>query len=266
MKKTITALAFATTLVSACPCYCQYTDSLPVMQRDTLPAVINWNTPASKKIFPYTSFILPATLVVYGVTSLSVKPLGSINQKIKEEVYTERSSAAKIHIDNYLQYSPALAVYALNLAGIQGKNNFRDRSMIYGLSELIMSSTVFTVKKFAGETRPDGTDKYSFPSGHTANAFAAAEFMRQEYKDISPWYGVAGYAMAAATGYLRMYNNRHWMSDVAAGAGVGIISTKLAYWIYPAIKRKLFKNKEVSTMVMPSYQNGSIGLGMVHHF
>jgi hypothetical protein len=56
------------------------------------------------------------------------------------------------------------------------------------------------------------------------------------------------------------------MGDVVAGAGVGIISTKLAYWMYPAIKRKLFKDKEVKTMLMPQYQNGSLGVGMVHHF
>jgi membrane-associated phospholipid phosphatase len=90
--------------------------------------------------------------------------------------------------------------------------------------------------------------------------------MRQEYKDVSPWYGVAGYAMAAATGYLRMYNNKHWLSDVVAGAGVGIMSAKLVYWIYPVIKRKLFKDKDVTTMVMPTYQDGAIGLGLVHHF
>ena len=41
-------------------------------------------------------------------------------------------------------------------------------------------------------------------------------------------------------GFLRMYNNKHWLSDVVAGAGIGIMSTKIAYWIYPVIKRKLF--------------------------
>lgn len=230
------------------------------------PAVINWNTPPVKRIFPYKSFLLPAALVAYGVVSIHSDGLQDINENIKEELYTERSNQHKIHIDNYLQFGPAIAVYGLNAVGIKGKNNFRDRSMIYGMSELFMTATVFSVKKIAGETRPDGSDKYSFPSGHTANAFAAAEFMRQEYKDVSPWYGVAGYAMAAATGYLRMYNNKHWMSDVVAGAGIGIMSTKLAYWIYPVIKRKLFKDKDVTTMVMPTYQSGQLGLGLVHHF
>ena len=127
--------------------------------------------------------------------------------------------------------------------------------MILGLSGIIMGTAVLSIKNLSGETRPDGSDKYSFPSGHTAAAFATAEFLRQEYKDVSPWYGVAGYAMAATTGYLRMYNNKHWVGDVAAGAGIGIMSTKLAYWIYPVIKHALFKDKEVKTVIMPTYQD-----------
>jgi membrane-associated phospholipid phosphatase len=188
-----------------------------------------------------------------------------VNETVKKEIYTERSPR-QLHIDNYLRYAPAAAVYGLNAAGIHGTNNFRDRTIIYGMSTLIMGATVLSVKKITGETRPDGSDDCSFPSGHTATAFASAEFLRQEYKNVSPWYGIAGYAAAAATGYLRISNNRHWMGDVVAGAGVGIMSTKLAYWIYPVIKRKFFKDKEVSTIVMPSYQNGTLGLGMVHHF
>ncbi len=246
----------------------QYTDTSKVnnYRKDSLAApVINWKTTTNKNIFPYRSFILPATLVVYGVLSLHTDAFQDINETVKEKLYTE-PQPHQFHLDNYLQYSPSVAVYALNAMGIHGKNNFRDRTIIYGISTLIMSSTVFVVKKKTSEIRPDGSNNLSFPSGHTANAFAAAEFLRQEYKDVSPWYGIAGYAAAAATGYLRISNNKHWMGDVAAGAGVGIISTKLAYWIYPAIKRRLFKNKEVSTMVLPTYQNGAIGFGMVHHF
>ena len=263
-------VSFTAALISimALPAYAQ--DSASSILRtpvDTSRRVsINWNTPPLKRVFPYKSFILPAALVAYGVVSLHSDGLQDINENIKEELYTERTNQHKIQADNYLQFGPAIAVYGLNAIGIKGKNNFRDRSMIYGMSELLMTATVFTVKKITGETRPDGSDKYSFPSGHTASAFVAAEFMRQEYKDVSPWYGVAGYAMAAATGYLRMYNNKHWLSDVVAGAGVGIMSTKLVYWIYPVLKRKLFKDKDVTTMVMPTYQDGAIGLGLVHHF
>jgi hypothetical protein len=264
--KKITPLLLAATLLSGHAGYSQYNNGISAIKRDTLPPSFNWNEAAVKKGFPYKSFIVPSVLVVYGFTSLHNAGLLSVNDKLKEEIYTERSSKPQVHIDNYLPFLPVVAVYGLNALGIEGKNNFRDRTMILGLSGIIMGTAVLSIKNISGEMRPDGSDHYSFPSGHTAAAFATAEFLRQEYKDVSPWYGVAGYAMAATTGYLRMYNNKHWVGDVAAGAGIGIMSTKLAYWIYPVIKRTLFKDKEVNTVVMPTYQDGTFGLGLVHKF
>lgn len=216
----------------------------------------------NKKAFSTCSYIVPAAFIVYGVLSIHTDAFADVNETIKEEVYTERQPR-KVTIDNYLQYSPAVAVYALNAAGVHGINNFRDRTIIYGISSLLGGITVTAVKHITKEVRPDGSDNLSFPSGHSSTAFASAEFLRQEYKDVSVWYGVAGYAVAAATGYLRVQNNKHWAGDVVAGAGVGIISTRLAYCMYPAIKRKLFKNKPVNTVVLPTCNNGSWGLGMV---
>ena len=232
---------------------------------DTIPKSIVWSTPPAKKAFPYKSFMIPAVMVGYGYASMHNTQLNKLNLETKEEIYSEHTHS-KVSIDNYLQFAPVVAVYGLNAIGIKGKNNFRDRTIIWGMSQLIMSAIVFPVKKYSAETRPDNSNNLSFPSGHTANAFANAEFMRLEYKDVSPWYGVAGYAMAAATGYLRMYNNKHWLGDVVAGAGIGIMSTNLAYWIYPSIKRKLFKDKDVHTVIMPTYQSGAVGVGMVHQF
>lgn len=266
VKKILTPFFLVAAFLSGPAGYSQYNNGLSAIKRDTLPPSFNWNEATAKKGFPYKSFIVPSVLVAYGFTSLHNAGLLSVNDKFKEEIYTERTSKQQVHIDNYLPFLPVVAVYGLNALGIEGKNNFRDRTMILGLSGIIMGTAVLSIKNLSGETRPDGSDQYSFPSGHTAAAFATAEFLRQEYKDVSPWYGVAGYAMAAATGYLRMYNNKHWMGDVAAGAGIGIMSTKLAYWIYPVIKRTLFKDKEVSTVVMPTYQDGSFGFGLVHRF
>jgi len=206
------------------------------------------------------ALIVPTLLVTYGALSLKSGSLKDLNVHVNKRVYLEGQSA---HIDNYLQYAPAVMVYGLNLAGIKGKNNFIDRTVIYGLSNAIMGIVVNTTKHYTKEWRPDGSNQLSFPSGHTATAFAAAEFLRQEYKDVSPWYGIAGYAMAASTGYLRMYNNRHWLGDVIAGAGVGILSTDVAYYIYPSIKKVFKKNQ---TVLLPTYQQGALGLCLVHRW
>ena len=135
----------------------------------------------------------------------------------------------------------------------------RDRSVILATSTIITVGSVFALKSITNVERPDGSSNNSFPSGHTAIAFAGAEFLYQEYKDQSIWYGVAGYAVAAGTGIFRMYNNRHWLTDVAAGAGIGILSTKIAYWMNPYISRKLFNNEQnkSTSLIVPSYDGKS---------
>jgi hypothetical protein len=226
---------------------------------------LSWRLPPHKKSFNAKSYIIPGLMVAYGITAIENDGLQRLNGEFKDEVYAEHPHK-QIHIDNYLQFAPAAMVFGLDAVGIKAKHNLRDRTMLFLMSNIITNASVYSMKSISHQLRPDDSNYNSFPSGHTAEAFANAEFLRQEYKDVSPWYGVAGYAMAATTGYLRMYNNKHWLSDVVAGAGVGIISTKLAYWLYPKIQHKLFKDKPMNTMIMPSYQNGSFGIGMVRRF
>jgi hypothetical protein len=212
-----------------------------------------------------TSLIIPAAFITYGFVTLKTKGLKQLDKNTQFEI-TEDHPKFITKIDNYLQYSPAFAVYGLNALGVKGKNNLNDRSMIYGLSSIISAATVLSLKRLTKIERPDGSGANSFPSGHTTTAFAAAEFLRQEYKDVSPWYGITGYTAAAATGIVRLYNNKHWVSDVIAGAGFGIVSTKFAYWIYPVIKRKFFKNKNTSALFVPYYQSGVGGLAVAYNF
>lgn len=239
--------------------------SIPNSKIDTGSLNYNWQAANIKRRLHAKSFIIPTIMIGYGFTALDNNGLKNLNVEFKDEMYAENPHK-QIPLDNYLQFAPAAAVYGLNAFGIKSKNNLLDRSMIYVMSTVILTGTVTALKKITVVQRPDESAYTSFPSGHTAEAFASAEFMRMEYKDVSPWYGIAGYAMATTTGYLRMYNNKHWFSDVVAGAGVGIASTKIAYWLYPKLKQLLFKDKLSNTVIMPAYQNGAIMVGMVHKF
>lgn len=84
--------------------------------------------------------------------------------------------------------------------------------------------------------------------------------MWQEYKDKSIWYGISGYLVATGTGVFRMYNNKHWLTDVAMGAGIGILSTKAAYWLYPILNEKIFKSKNKAAIALPFYNGKQAGL------
>lgn len=229
---------------------------------DTSITGINWNGPEGKKGFKAKSYILPGAMITYGFIALGNTGLKDFNAEIRDEVYAEHPHN-KLHLDNYLQFAPAALAYGLDVFGIKAKHKLKDRTMLFLLSNVLANASVFSLKKLSHRLRPDSSDYYSFPSGHTTEAFANAEFLFQEYKDVSPWYGIAGYSMAVATAYLRLYNNKHWLSDVVTGAGLGIISTKLAYWLYPKIQHKFFKDKPVQTLIMPSYRDGSFGLYLV---
>ncbi|MDV7698050.1 phosphatase PAP2 family protein [Chryseobacterium soli] len=213
----------------------------------------------------YKSLIVPAAFIGYGVASLSVKKLKQINFSTRDEINEHKPDHIKL--DNYTQFAPAILVYGLNAAGVQGKHNFKERSIIYGTSMLITSAITIPLKHIVKEERPDQSNNLSFPSGHTAIAFASAQFMFREYKDTNFWLGISGYSFAVFTGVYRMLNDKHWVGDVVAGAGFGILSTELAYWLYPKINTMLGgKNKNTAMMVMPFYQNKSLGIGLVKTF
>jgi len=180
--------------------------------------------------------VVPSVLMGVGIATMNDN--GFYSSLDAYECIQEKYPDFNTDIDDYLMFVPAAAVYGLNLAGVKGKNNFVDRSLILAISFSIASITTNTMKRTTGVLRPDGSDYRSFPSGHTTGAFVSATFLHEEYKDQSIWYSVAGYSVATATAVLRMLNNKHWMSDVFFGAGLGILSTKVVYLVYPVIKNR----------------------------
>ncbi|WP_264564517.1 phosphatase PAP2 family protein [Flavobacterium sp. N3904] len=210
--------------------------------------------------------IIPGALIGFGLIGINSDQIKDFNSEISEEVVEHIDK--QITIDDFTQYVPAVSVYALGAFGVKGKNNFKDKSIILATSFLIMTVTVTGLKSITKVERPDGTSNNSFPSGHTATAFMGAEFLYQEYKDVSIWYGVSGYAIATFTGAFRMYNNRHWLTDVAAGAGIGILSAKAGYWLFPTVN-KLFASKSNpnrKSAFIPYYDGKQVGFGYVSSF
>ncbi len=209
------------------------------------------------------SFILPGSLILTGSLLFD----SQFNKDFQKKI-TPNDLTKKIHVDDYFQYAPAGITIGLEAAGVKGKHNALQTSIIYVMSNVFLNVIVVPTKKFTQELRPDSSNKLSFPSGHTSEAFASAELMRMEYQETQPWLGVAGYAMAVTTGYLRMYNNKHWISDVIAGAGIGIASTRLSYLIYDKISSHIQnkKNAKNHTLLLPSYQNHQLGFNLVKRF
>jgi membrane-associated phospholipid phosphatase len=133
--------------------------------------------------------------------------------------------------DDYLQYVPAALTFSLKAAGVKGKYDTKRSVVAYGFSSFIMAGLVNGIKYTSRVERPDGSGRNSFPSGHTANAFMNATLLHLDYGDRSFLYSVGGYTLSAATAMGRQFNNRHWVSDVLAGAAIGILSAELGNYL-----------------------------------
>lgn len=203
--------------------------------------------------FKPLQLIVPGTLIGVGIIGLESDWLKFHSKEIRDEL--QENIDHRLTLDDFTQYAPMTATYGLNLCGIKGKHGYGDLTIILGTAYALMGTTVYGLKNIIKVERPDGSARNSFPSGHTATAFMGAELLRREYRGVSPWIGVAGYAVAAGTGFFRMYNNRHWLTDVIAGAGIGILSAQAAYWLYPVISKTFFHKQYLKNTYISPYMS-----------
>ena len=229
---------------------------------------IEWTNLCRKKSpyrFKPLQLIMPSALIAVGSIGLESDWMKYQNREVRDEL--QENKKKKISIDDFTQYAPLVATYGLNLCGLKGKHGYGDLTIITGTAYLLMGITVNVVKKTTKVERPDGSTRNSFPSGHTATVFVGAEILRREYWNVSPWIGITGYAVAIGTGFFRMYNNRHWLTDVIAGAGTGIFCAEAAYWLYPIIAKGIFKKRYLkNTYISPVITQESKGIACAISF
>ena len=178
---------------------------------------------------------------------------------------TQLLTEFKTGIDDYTQYFGPAMVVGLKLGGYEGRSDWPRLLASAGMSYVLMAAFVNGIKYTAKEMRPDGSTANSWPSGHTATAFVGASLLHKEYGlTRSPWWSVAGYGVATATGVMRVLNNRHWISDVMSGAGIGIMSTELGYAIGDLLfkEKGLLRNDLILESENPSFFSISMGLGL----
>ncbi|MDR1342664.1 MAG: phosphatase PAP2 family protein [Prevotellaceae bacterium] len=207
---------------------------------------------ASKhKHFPYKSQIFPVALVAVG-TAAMWKGNREVNRWIPKTGTTA---------DDYLQYVPMLGLYAANLAGVKAQNSVWTQTKYLALSQLLCAATVQTLKYTVREQRPNQGAHNSYPSGHTSVAFVGATVMYHEFKNTNKLVAYSGFVVATAVGILRQTNQRHWVSDVLAGAGIGVLSTNLIYYFEPLKNWQIFpKSDKIS--ILPYYDGKSTGLSL----
>lgn len=199
-----------------------------------LPVKAQWDTSS----YSFTSrlnshYIIPfATGAALGAAGAVFSYVPAVNEwavALRDEVAYH--DLPNLYVDDYLQYLPALTPVTLNLCGLQSRHKLSKMLLLEGASYLLGGGWLNAFKYRFGVLRPDESSYNSFPSGHTFMAFTGAELLRREYGEEYPWIAVAGYVVATLVGCMRVWHNRHWAGDVLAGAGLGIASVSLVYWV-----------------------------------
>lgn len=214
----------------------------------------------STTLFKPTQLILPASLITLGAWGVSNNWFRSVKNDVRKEMADWRGGC-RIYVDDYVQYLPIAAHLGLDFVGVEGKHNFKERFVVSATSSLAIAVMVRGVKTLTSEKRPDARNRNSFPSGHTATAFMGAELVRMEYGNA---YGAGAYAIATSVAFLRVYNDRHWVNDVIASAGIGILGARIGHWLLP-FNRRIFKlDGQKLLSVFPTYDgfNQSFGIAL----
>lgn len=118
-----------------------------------------------------------------------------------------------------------------------------------GRAILLTSITHITIAESVNRTRPAGNRGLSFPSGHSSTAFATATSLAYSY---GPWVGVPMFGLATFVAASRVSQEVHWLSDVVAGAVLGI------YWGRASALTTERNHKEPTTMIYPVPVDGGV--------
>lgn len=184
-------------------------------------------------------------LLLTGI-ALTVDHDNGVNRAVDDAFGSEH----RWHGDDVLRFVPSAAYLTLGVFGVKARHNFKERTLIFLTSHAAMAAMAYGTKYAIDKTRPDGGD-HSFPSGHVALAFTGAELVRLEYGNA---WGAGAYVVAGTTAVLRLKNRRHWLGDVMAGAGIGLLSAHIGYWLLP-VERRLFglRDSRATVVAAPSY-------------
>lgn len=239
-----------------------------IADSDSLPSgttLVCRQTDTSDRLGP-KDLILPSALIAAGFFGVYNGSVRKLNTNIRDGFYDLRGDC-RFEYDNYLQYLPIAAYVGLGCAGINTKHNLKCRLMAGTTAYISMGIMVNAIKYTVKERRPDSSTRNSFPSGHTATAFMGAELVRLEY-GTGP--AIGAYSVATAVAFFRLYNNRHWLTDVVAGAGIGLLSARIGYMMLP-LYQKWFHwdtSPDCTLAIIPSYDPTirNLGIGITASF
>jgi len=177
--------------------------------------------------------------IAFGGSLVAIGAAHQFDEKVRDHFATRSKAGLNGGQDknSVRDAAPAVALIAgtgLYAAFIRDSDGYRET---WSLVEAgILSGTTAEVLGLAGgRERPDATTSPnewrhggdSFPSLHVSTAFAIGTVFAESGNDEYRWIRrIIGYGVAGATGYVRIQENVHWLSDTVAGAALGIATAR----------------------------------------
>lgn len=216
---------------------------------------------SSNSVNLYNTAVVPLSFIGVGLAVYESEFEKSFQSDVQDIMGNNFSTGA----DDFLIFAPVVGIYTLDLFGEQAKNHWFDQSKNLFFSSLISLGVAVGIKELVDKERPDGSTYDAFPSGHTTMAFTYATVFFNEFHETMPYITYSGYVIASSVGLMRIINNRHWLSDVLVGAGIGIISSELVYLLEPLKNFNPFKENEKMSF-MPIINSSQFGLYFTYKF
>lgn len=174
-----------------------------------------------------SQFLLERTnQVILTGTGLSVLLAYRYDEKVRD--YSQENGLMPNTLSHYLDQYGGGFIYPVTLAGVAAASYLQGRTWQEGLRRMKYVVTSFTcnafltglIKKGTSRERPDGSSRTAFPSGHTSGSFVVAATLSELYG----WrLGFPFYLVAGLVGAHRIHDDKHWLTDVLAGAALGTV-------------------------------------------
>lgn len=209
------------------------------------------------------------TLAVAGAVGLTYIYDTDIRDKVQEtrgKTLDRAADAGNVIGNPFVHLGVAGAVWGGGL--LADSPRWRDTGLMMGEAAVIADAATLVLKQAVGRARPlTGSSKGSFrpfqftsdydsfPSMHTASSFAMASVISRTSGSVP--VGVLSYATAAFVGFSRMYEDKHWASDVLLGAVIGELAGRVVTDHYA---------RKGSVTLVPSVSGSSASLMLVKKF
>ena len=211
--------------------------------------------------------VVPAAMIGIGAVAVANPKMCEWKMDFRDKWQDWRGTHRKANVETWATLSAQLAAVVI---GSKTKHKFVDRILVKLTSYTLLYATMPVVNRCVREMRPDGHSNHSFPSFKSAAAFMVAEQTRIE----RGWaWGMGMYAFAAGVGALQMYNDRCYVNDIVAGAGMGILAVHAAYWLLPHERRWFGLDKRprlnnAGMVLMPTFEptTSTVGLAFAMGF